>query len=74
MDENKNKQAALKLLEFMTENTDFDNFNLYDILHIFKISEELVKEAFKVRTFKEAIQNCIQMADDAQSQGISDKI
>ena len=73
MDENKNRQAALKLLDFMAENTDLDNLNLYDILHIFKIAEELVKEAFKVRTFKEATQNCIRMANEIQPQDDSDR-
>lgn len=67
MDKDKNRQAALKIFDFMADNPEFDNFNMYDILHILKIAEEMAKNLFQITTFKEATQNCIRMAEGNQS-------
>ncbi len=74
MDADKNKQAALKILDFMAGEPEFDGFSFYEILHILKIVEEMAKKAFEIPTFKEATQNCIRMAEKVQLTEDSDKI
>lgn len=74
MDKDKNRKAALKILNFMVDEPEFDGFSFYDILHILKIVEEMTKKAFEIPSFKEATQNCIRMAEKVQSPEDSDKI